>query len=153
MDYCQGVLNDFQDIEPEVHTIRGPFHEFLPVGMAQKPFGGETLAPVRTPWKLSNGALFSHPHTVPYLVWVVVLPQSDLMLVGVPGPCTLAVTPLDRRDSEFLPYEFPPYPYPESGVLTWRNVYYSAVGISNGCLRLFREAGIVWLDCSNNPSP
>ena len=65
--YCQGILDEFEDTLPEVHSITGPFYEFLPVGMAQKPFAGEILVPVRTPWKLSNGALFSYPHTTVYL--------------------------------------------------------------------------------------
>ena len=59
MDYCQRVLNELEETEPEVHQLTGPLHEFLPVGMAQKPRGGETLVPVRTPWKLVNGALIS----------------------------------------------------------------------------------------------
>ena len=141
MDYCQGVLNELEIIEPEVHMLSGPLHEFLPVGMAQKPRGGQILEPVRTPWKLVNGVLFSQPHTIPY---------SDLMLVCVEGPCTLAVTPLDRSDSDFLPRGIPAYPYPESGILTWRGVFYSALALGNLCVRSNRSAGIVWLDSSNN---
>ena len=147
--YCQRILDDLEDMEPEVHSTTGPNHEFLPVGMAQKPFEGRILQPVRTPWKLSNGALFSHPHTVLYLVWVVVFPYSDLMLVDVSGPCTLAVTPLDRAYSDLLPRGIPAYPYPESGVLTWRGVYFAAVALVDLCVRLNREAGIEWLDSSN----
>lgn len=72
------------------------------------------------------------------------------MLVGVSGPCTLAVTPLDIEDSDFLPDGIPAYPYPESGVLTWRGVFYSAVALGNLCVRSSREAGIAWLESSNN---
>ena len=152
LEWCQGILSTFENIEPEVHSIRGPQHEFLPVGMAQKPFEGRILEPVRTPWKLSNGALFPRPLAVLYLVWVVVFPYSGLMLVDVSGPCTMAVTPLDRKDSDLLPRGFPLHRYPESGVITWRSVYYNAVDLVNICLRLSRDAGIVWLD-SSNPLP
>ena len=141
MDYCQGVLNELEITEREVHQISGPLHEFLPVGMAQKPYGGQILEPVRTPWKLVNGALPSQPHTIPY---------SDLILVGVLGPCTLTVTTLDRIDSDFLPDGIPAYPYPESGVLTWRGVFYSAVALGNLCVRRGRAAGVMWLDSSND---
>ena len=58
--YCRGVISAFEDIEPEVHSILAPAHEFLPVGMAQKPFEGRLLEPVRTPWKISSGALYPH---------------------------------------------------------------------------------------------
>ena len=109
--------------------------------MAQKPRGGEFLVPVRTPWKLVKGALFSQRHTIPH---------SDLMLVVVSGPCTLAVTPFDIEDSAYLPSGIPAYPYPESGVLTCRGVFYSAVTLGNRCIRSRRETGIVWLDSSNN---
>ena len=141
MGYCQGLLNLLENTEPEVHVLSGPLHEFLPLGMAQKPRGGQILEPVRTPWKLVHGVLFSQPHTIPY---------SDLMLVCASGPCTLAVTTLNRRDSDFLPPGIPAYPYPESGVLTWRGVFYSAVALGNLCVRSNRSAGIVWLDSSNN---
>ncbi len=71
LEYCQGILNAFEDIEPEVHSTTGPAHKFLPVGMAQKPFEGRILEPVRTPWKLSNGALFPYSLAVLYMVWVL----------------------------------------------------------------------------------
>ena len=58
LQYCQGVMNAFADMEPEVHSIVAPAHEFLPVGMAQTPYEGKILEPVRTPWKISSGALF-----------------------------------------------------------------------------------------------
>ena len=137
MVYCQGVLNELESIEPEVHLISGPLHEFLPVGMAQKPRGGQILEPVRTPWKLVNGVLVSQPHAFSW---------SDLMLVCVSGPCTLAVTTLDSRDTDFLPPGIPAYPYPKSGVLTWRGVFYSAVALGNLCIRSNGSAGIAWLD-------
>lgn len=58
LQYCNGVMNAFEDMEPEVHSISAPAHEFLPMGMAQTPYEGKILEPVRTPWKISSGALF-----------------------------------------------------------------------------------------------
>ena len=149
--YCQGVMNVFQDIKPEVHSISAPVHEFLPVGMAQKPYEGRILEPVRTPWKIKNGALSSHFLAVVYLEWILVSQYSDLTLVNVSGPCTLAITPINRSDSRFLPVGIPAPPYPTSGVFTWRALYHAAGGLRDLCLYNSRqpEAGVVWLDSSN----
>lgn len=67
LQYCRGVMAAFDDIEPEVHSILAPAHEFLPVGMAQTPYEGKILQPVRTPWKIRSGALSSHFLAVLYL--------------------------------------------------------------------------------------
>lgn len=149
--YCQGVMNAFEHIEPEVHSISAPAHEFLPVGMAQKPYEGRILEPVRTPWKITSGELSSHFLAVVYMEWILISQYSALTLIDVPGPCTLAVTPVNRSDSEFLPMGIPAPPYPTSGVYTWRTIYNSAVRLRELCLEVSRqpEAGIVWLDSLN----
>ena len=149
--YCLLAMNEFEDMEPEVHSISAPVHEFLPVGMAQKPYEGRILEPVRTPWKISSGALSSHFLAVVYLEWILVSQYSNLILVDVSGPCTLAVTPINRSESRFLPVGIPAPPYPTSGVFTWRAVYDAAVGLRNFCLYYTTqpEAGIVWLDSLN----
>ena len=64
LQYCQEVMDIFEVREPEVHSISAPAHEFLPVGMAQRPYEGRILEPVRTPWKISSGLLSSHFSTL-----------------------------------------------------------------------------------------
>ena len=151
LQYCQEVMDIFEDRESEVHSISAPPHEFLPVGMAQRPYEGRILEPVRTPWKISSGVLSSHFLTLLHMECVLAFPYSDLTFVHVSGPCTLVVTPVNRSDSGFFPIGIPAPPYPTSGVFTWRTIYYAAVGIRHLCLEISRqpEAGIVWLESSN----
>ena len=64
LQYCEEVIQILVSREPEVGSETAPPHEFLPVGMAQRPYYGRIYEPVRTPWKISSGLLSSHLFTL-----------------------------------------------------------------------------------------
>ena len=151
LQYCQGVMTAFEYVKPEVHSISAPAHEFLPMGMAQTPYEGKILKPVRTPWKISSGALFLHSRDCSIFIMGLDFPTFRSNVGSCSGPCTLAITPVNKSDSVYFPVGIPAAPYPTSGVFTWRALYYAAVSIRDLCLDIskYPEAGIVWLDSSD----